>query len=184
MVLSDQLVTGMIISVQDNLFRVEGVTKVNMPKGGNLIKVKLRDLSNHTIAEKNFKISQTLEEVDMKESSLEFLYEEGKNYIFLDTNTIDQVVVSKEIIGDKILYLKEGIEVKGMLYDDKVYLIELPQFLELNIAKILEEEDQENITGTRKATLETGAVIEVPPFVEIGDVIRVNPHTEEYVQRV
>lgn len=182
MVLSNQLVPGMTISVGDKLYRVESSVKVTTPKGAPFIKSRLRELDSEKIVEKSFKLGQTVKDVTLAEKKLEFLYLEGKNYLFLDIGNLEQVLVPPQIIGTKANYLKEGVEIKAAFYGDTIFTIELPQFLELMISKI--ENASVVVNGTKMAILETGAKIEVPSFIEIGDIIKVDTRSDEYVQRM
>ena len=151
----------------------------------SFLKAKLRDLSTHEAIEKNFKPDQLVKDVSLVERKLEFLYPEGKNYLFLDVGNLEQVLVPASIIAEKMNYLKEGIELKASLYGDTVFSVELPQFLELMVAKM---EAPKNVKGDRAglrvAVLETGAKIDVPPFIEVGEYIKIDTKTDEYIQRV
>lgn len=179
MVLSNQISPGMTLLINDKLYRVESVVKVTVPKGTPFIKVKVRDVLTQSIVEKSFKLNQAVKDVSLIERRLEFLYLEGKDYLFLDINNLEQVLVPSAIVGDKVNFLKEGVDVIAALYGDTVFSIELPQFLELMVA-----ETERGGETTRIAVLETGAKIEVPPFIEIGDIIKVETKTKEYIQRV
>lgn len=184
MATSNQLNPGMTISINNNLFRVESVIKVTVPKGTPFIKAKLKDMSTHESIEKNFKLNQPIKDVTLIERKLEFLYPEGEEYNFLDVVNLDQVLVPKGIVGNKVNFLKEGIELKAFFYGETIFAVELPQFLELMVAKTLSDEEGNTVNGTKVAILETGAKIEVPPFIETGDIIKVDTKTEEYIQRV
>lgn len=175
----------MTLTISGKLFRVESCTKVSVPKGAPFIKTKLKELSSHKLVEKNFKLNQSVDDVALKERLLEFLYLEGEKYLFLDIGSLDQILVPADVVGPKVNYLKEGTEVKGFFFGEEVSSIELPQFLELMIAKV-EDKGQGKVQAneTRLALLETGAKIEVPPFIEVGDIIKVDTKTEEYIQRV
>lgn len=181
MVQSSQLSPGMTIAIGKKLFRVESMIKVSVPKGASFIKTTLRDMALNKVEEKNFKPTQQLEEVELEERRLEFLYIEGKNHLFLDIDRLEQLLVPSQVVGDRGDYLTEGTEVKGSIFNDKVYSIELPQFLEIMVSHT---EDNAVNGGNKQAVLETGASIEVPQFVEIGDVIKVDTMTKEYIQRV
>jgi elongation factor P len=185
MVASQQLTPGMTLSIENKLYRVESVVKVTAPKGQPFIKSKLRDLSSDKVLEKNFKVGQDVKDVALEERSLEFLYLEGKSYLFLDIGTLEQVLVPPEVIGDKVNFLKEGIPLQATFYGDTIFSVELPQFLELLVAKTDSALDKNSLSNsTKEAILETGAAIEVPPFIEAGDVIKVDTRTQEYIQRV
>lgn len=187
MVLSNQLHPGMTISVNNKLYRIESSVKVTVPKGTPFIKTKLRDMVTHEIIEKNFKPDQTLKDVSLVERTLEFLYPEGKDYLFLDINSLDQVLIPHQIVGEMVNYLKEGVDVKASFYGESIFAVELPQFLELMVSKIEEKRDKHASSGNgavRFAVIETGAKIEVPPFIEVGDIIKVDTKADEYIQRV
>lgn len=185
MSLATQITPGMTISLDGKIFRVESAVKVSVSKGVPFIKTKLKDLIRDEIVEKNFKTDQAINEVSLLERDLEFLYIEGKDFLFLDTGNLEQVLVSAEVIGDKASYLKEGIEVKAVFYGDTVFSIEPPQFLELMVIKVeLSDLPIHVANSTKIAILETGAKIEVPMFIESGDIIKVDTHTQDYIQRV
>lgn len=183
MVTSNNISPGMIISINGNLYRVESSVKVNVPKGKPFIKTKLFDFSTKEIVEKSFKPDQNIKDVYLTERRLEYLYLESKDHLFLDIGNLEQVLVPAAIVGEKVNFLKEGVEVKAAFYSDTIFSIELPQFLELMIAKV-EGGEGRGPNATRIAVLETGARIEVPPFIDVGDIIKVDTNTEEYIQRV
>jgi elongation factor P len=183
MATSNQLNPGMTISINNKLYRVESTVKVTVPKGTPFIKTKLKDLSTHKTVEKNFKLNQPIKDVSLIEKRLEFLYPEGGEYVFLDIVNLDQVFVPASVVGEKINFLKEGVELKAFFYGETINAVELPQFLELMVAKTQMEGDGSE-GAAKVAVLETGAKIEVPPFIEIGDIIKVDTKTEEYIQRV
>jgi elongation factor P len=175
----------MTISISGKLYRVESAVKVTVPKGSPFMKTKLRDLDSGQLSEKNFKPNQDVEEVLLQERRLEYLYPEGKQYLFLDIGNLEQVMVPHAIIGNKVNYLKEGTEIKAEMFKTTIFTVELPQFLELMVVGI--DTAVESVRGsaaTRIAQLETGARIEVPPFIEVGDIIKVDTESEEYIQRV
>lgn len=183
MVLSNHLNPGMTISVGNKLYRVESSVKVTVPKGTPFIKAKLRDLAANELVEKSFKLNQSIDEVALTERHVEFLYPEGKDYLFLDIDSLEQVLIPSRIVGAHVNYLKEGVDLAASFYGNTIFAIELPQFLELMVAKV-EETKASAANGTRIAVLETGARIETPPFIEVGDIIKVDTKTEEYIQRV
>jgi len=185
MVTSQQLTPGMILSIDGKLYRVESAVKVTVAKGQPFIKTKLRSLANDKPLEKNFKVGQEIKDVSLEERKLEYLYLEGKDYLFLDINRLEQVSVPPDVIGEKINYLKEGIELQASFYGETVFSVELPQFLELMVAKTEPVGEGTNVTNAMKnAVLETGATVKVPLFVDIGDVIKIDTRSGEFVQRV
>jgi len=185
MVASQQIVPGMTLSIDGKLFRVESVVKVTVAKGQPFIKTTLRNLATDKMVEKNFKVGQDVTDVLLDERVIEFLYLEGKSYLFLDIGNLDQVLIPPDVIGDSVNFLKEGTELQATFYGETIFSVELPQFLELMVSKTGEATEKGALSNaTKEAVLETGANIEVPPFIEAGDVIKVDTRTQEYIQRV
>lgn len=186
MVTSTQITPGITIKVGSQLYQVESSVRVTVTKGNPFIKTKLRNLVTNKITEKNFQIGEKIEEISPEEVDLEYLYMEGKEYLFLEFKTLEQIPISASVIGERAEFLKEGVQLKGLAYGGVVFSIELPQFLELMIAQTDGDgEDGMPAANVNKtAVLETGAKLTVPPFIEIGDIVKVDTKTGEFVQRV
>ncbi|MCH9613260.1 MAG: Elongation factor P [Chlamydiia bacterium] len=185
MITSSQITPGMTISIKDEIYRVESTVKVTVAKGVPFIKAKLKNLISDEVLEKNFKLDQEVNEVTMCEKTLEFLYLEGKDYLFLDVDNLEQVLVPASIIEDRVNFLKESIELIANCYGDTIFSVELPQFLELMVVKTEAIESKVSVSNASKiGVLETGAKVEVPLFIESGDIIKVDTHASEYVQRI
>ncbi|MDN3508511.1 MAG: elongation factor P [Candidatus Neptunochlamydia sp.] len=182
---SNQISPGTTLSLDGKIYRVETSLKVTVAKGVPFIKTKLKNLMSDEVIEKNFKLGQAIEEVTLIERRLEFLYLEGKDYLFLDIDELDEVLVSTDVVGDKVNYLKEGIQIKAMFYGETIFSVELPQFIELMIVKLEDSKSKISVSPASKISiLETGAKVEVPLFIEVGDIIKVDTHIGEYVQRI
>lgn len=185
MIKSHHITPGMTLSINGKLYQVESSVKVTVPKGTPFIKTKLRDLTKNKVIEKNFKLNQEINDVSLEQRVLEFLYIEGKDYLFLDIHSFDQVLVPASVVSDKTRYLKEGTELHASFYGDTIFSIELPHFLELMVAKTEGEKEMSPLSNiTKIAILETGARVEVPSFIEVGDIIKVDTKANEYIQRV
>ena len=182
---TDQITQGMTISIEGKVYRVESCVKVTVTKGNPFVKTKLKNLITDEIIEKNFKVGQAVQDIALLEKKLEYLYLEGQDYLFLDVGSLEQVLVPSDVIADKVHFLKEGTEVKAVFYGETVFSVELPQFLEIMVVKTETAQASNPMGNTIKtAFLETGAKLDVPLFVESGDIIKVDTHTREYVQRV
>ncbi len=182
---TNQITPGMTISLEDQIYRVESSVKVTVAKGVPFVKTKLRNLMTEEIIEKNFKVDQEVDNVALSERRLEFLYPEGKDFFFLDIDELENVLVPSTVIGEKVQFLKEGIQLKAMFYGNTVFSIELPQFLELMVVKVEAMEASVAVSSANKiGVLETGAKIEVPLFIESGDVVKVDTSAAEFVQRI
>jgi elongation factor P len=180
-----QLTPGMTIELDDHIYRVDSCVKVSSPKGPAFVKAKLRDLLTDQAMEKNFKLNQPIQEIHLQEHDLEFLYPEKNGYLFLDIISLEQVVVPNKILAEKINFLKEGIAIKAVLYKSQIFSVELPQFLEIMVIKTESADEAIAVSSsTKKATLETGAILDVPLFIEAGDIIKVDTQNNEYIQRV
>jgi len=185
MVTSQQLHPGMTLSIRGKLYRVESCVKVTVPKGTPFVKTRLKELTSDKTIEKNFKLNQTVKDVALIERNLEFLYPEGKHYLFLDIDTLEQILVPMDVIGERINFLKESVQLAAAFYGDMVFSVDLPQFLELMVVSVAEEEGKRQVVNVNKnAVLETGAVIGVPRFIEAGDIVKVDTRTGEFIQRV
>ena len=185
MTTSNQLAPGMTLSVDGKIYRVESCVKVTVAKGVPFIKTKLKNLLSDEVIERNFKLNQPIQDVSLAERKLEYLYLEGKDYLFLDVGNLEQVLVPSSVIAEKVNFLKEGIELKAMFYGHSIFSVELPQFLELMVVKTEASESAVRVANAIKiAILETGAKVEVPMFIESGDIIKVDTQTSEYIQRV
>lgn len=182
MTTANQITPGMTLNIDGKIFRVEASVKVSAAKGTPFVKTKLRNMITDETTERNFKLDQTVQEVSLLERDLEFLYPEGKQFLFLDVGNLEQVLVPNTILGPNVLYLKEGIQVKAMFYGETIFAVELPQFLEIMVVKTEGVENPES--ATKSAVLETGAKVDVPLFIEGGDVIKVDTQTNDYIQRV
>lgn len=182
---NNQINPGMTISLDGKIYRVESSVKVTVAKGVPFIKTKLKNLLTDELIEKNFKVDQPVDEVALTERVLEFLYMEGKDYLFLNVEDLEQILVPASIVSDKVNYLKEGIQVKALFYGETVFSVELPQFLELMVVRIEALPSKLAMSNSGKfAILETGAKVEVPLFIESGDIVKVDTQASEYIQRV
>lgn len=181
MTTSSHLSPGLTIMVGNKLYRVESAVKVTVPKGSPFIKTQLLDLTTNNTIEKSFKLNQSIKEVQLIGRTLEFLYLEGKDYLFLDVGNLEKLIVSSQVVADNSEYLKEGVQVVASFYGDTIFTVELPQFLELMVADVGDKLDS---NGAKPAVLETGAKVKVPSFVQSGDIIKVDTRNHEYIQRV
>lgn len=178
------LTPGMAVKLDNQLHLVESVVKVTVPKGRSFIKVRFKDLTTEKITEKNLEENQKIEEAILVKKKIEYLYKEENDYLFLDVATLEQILIPQEIIGKKIHFLKEGTDVSAMFCGTSIFSIELPQFLEIQVIKTDTIGSEQSTGGHKHATLETGATMTVPSFIESGDVIKIDTTTLEYIQRV
>ncbi len=174
----------MLINVEQNLFRVLDVQHVTPGNLRGFVRVKLRNIRNGALADQKLRSEDSVERATLDERQMQYLYHEGEDYHFMDTSSYEQIHISSEALGDSVNYLKPEMTIQVEFYGEEPVGIELPQAVDLKVM-----ETAPGIKGAtasaqvKPATLETGLVVQVPPFVNPGDLIRVNTETGEYLSR-
>jgi elongation factor P len=168
-----------------NLYKVLDYQHVKQGRGNATIKTKLRNVKTGSTTDKNFQSGGRVQDVRLDHQVVQYLYNDGEHYTFMDTKTYDQPVLSKELIGDAIGFLKENIEVELLTYDGQPIEIALPTTVDLKVADAAPGYKGDTASGGGKpATMETGVVVTVPFFVSVGDTVRVDTRDGSYVTRV
>ncbi len=176
---------GVTFLYEGNLYRVLDYHHHKPGRGNATIRVKTVDLRRGTITEQTFISGDRVQDVRLDYHNVQYLYNDGEFYHFMDLETYDQPAISKEVLGESALYLKEGMECKLTFYEGEPLDIELPTTVDLKVVEAETAVKGDTATGvTKKVTTETGLQVQVPGFVEVGDVIRVNTSTGTYVTRV
>ncbi len=177
---------GMTINYNGEPYKVMLAKFVRMQQRKPVMQTKLKNLITGKVLEYSFKPGERVEEADIDRKKVNFLYQAGSEYVFMDNQTYEQFNIDKEKIGDQIKFLKEGSEVNLFFFNDNPINIELPAKVELKITSTTEGVKGDTAQGrvTKPAILETGAEISVPLFVKEGDMIRINTETGDYVERV
>lgn len=156
-----------------------------MGRGSGFYQVKMRDLKSGRLYEHKFRSNDDVEFVRVEKRPYQYLYNDGDLYYFMSTETYEQVPVQKELIGEQIKYLKENQIVELAFDGEEILAVELPAHVELQVVETEPGVRGDTVTNVLKpAKVETGAVVQVPIFVNEGDVIRVDTRTGEYVERV
>jgi elongation factor P len=155
-------------------------------KGGAVLRIKLRNVRTGATIERSFKSGTKFEEVSMSRRAKQFLYAEGDNFTFMDTETYDQFAVPKEKLGESAKFLAENMEVQAMYLDETEFLgLELPASVTLKVSSTVPGVKGDSVSNMVKpATLENGIEVSVPLFVKEGDSIRVDTRTGEYLERL
>ena len=154
-------------------------------KGGAFVRTRLKSLTSGLVREETFRSGEKVGKPDMQDREMQFLYEEGGQFCFMDTASYEQIYISKDQLGEKHQFLQEQIQVSVLLYEGNPLDIELPNFVELTIAHTEPGVKGDTASGaTKPATLETGAVVLVPLFINEGDAVKVDTRTGQYVERV
>lgn len=179
-----QIRKGMILEVDGGLFQVHSFTHVTPGKGQAVMQTRLRNLHTGSLAEKRFRSSESVEVARRDSRTMQYLYKDGDLYSFMDMETYEQIGLTAEKLGDGLPYLMENMEVTVVYINDQALSVELPGVVELEVTET--EPAVKGATAaaqTKPATLETGLVIQVPPFVGTGDRVRVDTATGLYLTR-
>jgi len=182
---TNDLRTGVTVEIDGDVYMVVDFQHVKPGKGAAFVRTKIKNIKTGQVFERTFRAGEKLNRAIIERKTLQYLYSEGDIYHFMDTQTFEQIAINKDQIGESINYLKENIEVMVMFYEGISIGIEMPTFVELEVSQTEPGFKGDTATGGSKpATLETGAIVQVPLFINIGDIIRVDTRTGEYLSRV
>ena len=175
---------GQTVKVDDKLYAIVDYQHVKLGKGGAVYQTKLKNLVDGTIQNIRLRAEEMIEEAYLDKRAYEYLYSAGSEHVLMDSQTFDQISLDDEAFGDGKKYLKPNSQLQVSMYEGKPLLIELPNTVDLEVSDTSPEIKGATATNQNKpATLETGLVVQVPPFVKIGDVIRVDTRSGEYLTR-
>jgi elongation factor P len=175
---------GLRIDWEGKPFLIVEFQHVKPGKGGAFVRTKLKNLINGRVIEQTFRSGEKVGRPDLEEKEMQYLYREGDKFIFMDNNSYDQVEMTREQVGDQTHFLQENINLKVLYYKQEPIGIELPTFVELVVTATDPGIKGDTASGGSKpATLETGAVIQVPLFISEGDKLRIDTRTGAYMER-
>ncbi len=176
---------GLTLQMEGQIFQVVDFQHVKPGKGGAFVRMSLRNLKNGRVIDRTLNSGASLDIVRVEGRDVQFLYRDAEEYHFMDQESYDQVTLGKEMIADNDIWMKDGIICRISFLDSVPLSMEVPYFLELEITQTAPGVKGDTVSGSGKpATLETGAVVQVPFFVDQGDIIRVDTRTKEYLDRI
>jgi elongation factor P len=184
MISSTQMRPGMVIKFNNDLFSVFSVAHRTPGNLRGFVQAKMRSLRNGSMIEHRFSSEDRVERAILDEVEMEYLYDDGENYYFMNTENFEQTHLSKELLGDAVSYLIPQLKVKVEFYEGKAISVELPATIDMTVV-----ETEPGIKGasvsnvTKPAKMETGLVVQVPPFIKEGEKIRVNTSEGAYLER-
>ncbi len=174
-----------VLNFKDDLWAVVEFQHVKPGKGVAFVRTRLKNVRTGKVVEQTFRSGEKMDIVKLEEKSMQYLYPEGEHFVFMDTSNYEQAHVPKELIGDKIKYMKEGEICSVRFNEGNAVVLEIPNFIALRIVKTDPGVKGDTVSGSGKpATLETGAVVQVPFFLSEGELIRVDTRTNTYLERV
>jgi elongation factor P len=185
MISTGELKKGATIELDGKLYSILDYAHIKMGRGSAQVRIKFRDVRSGAIIEQTFQAGTKFQRARVERREMQYLYNDGEFFYFMNTETFEQIPVSADKVGDAAKYLKENDTCELVLYGDEVIGVELPITVELLVTDTEPGFKGDTATGgTKPATLETGLVVQVPLFVEPGTKIRVNTETGQYIERV
>ena len=176
---------GQTVKIDGKLYAIVNYQHVKLGKGGAVYQTKLKSLTDGSIQSIRLRSEETVEEAYLDRRTYEYLYSSGSEHVLMDVRTFDQVTLGDDAFGDGQKFLKPNTQLQVSMYEGRPVIVELPNTVDLEVTDTPPEIKGATATSQNKpATLETGLVVSVPPFIKVGEVIRVDTRTSEYVTRV
>jgi elongation factor P len=180
-----ELKRGTTLILDNDPYVVTVYDFVKPGKGQAMYRTKLRNMISGSIVERTFRSGDSFEPASLDQRNVQYLYREGDNYVFMDNKTYDQFTLPEDALGDAKNYLIDNLEVEILFFRDKPIGVNVPNFINLRVVKC-EPWSKGDTSGSdsKPATMETGVVLRVPPFINEGDMIQIDTRTGEYLSRV
>ena len=180
-----RLKKGMLVKLENDLYRVLDLQHVTPGNLRGFVRAKFRNIRNGTLSDQKLRSEDFLERAVLDEREMQYLYKDGDSYHFMDTSTYDQLHIDAEVLGDAANYLVPDATINVEFYGTEPVGIELPQTVDLKVVETVPGIKGATASAQVKpATLETGLVVQVPPFINIGDAVRVSTETGEYLRKL
>lgn len=181
---TNDLRNGMTLDLPEGLFGVVEFQHVKPGKGGAFVRTKLKNVRTGAVIERTFRADERVEQAIVEKREMQFLYRDSNEYVFMDSVSYDQIQVSPESLGDAASYLKESDSAVLQMFGNEIVGVDLPAAVELTVSETDPGVQGDRVSGARKpATVETGLVLQVPLFVNVGDRIKVDTRSGEYITR-
>ena len=176
---------GLKIEIEGEPFVIVDFQHVKPGKGSAFVRTRIKSLTSGNVLERTFKSGDKVGSPDLEEKTMQYLYHEGDTYLFMDQKNYEQISMEREALGDAVNYLKDESVVRVLFHNGRSIGVELPIFVELKVVEAKPSVRGDTATGgTKLATLESGVIVQVPLFVEEGEVIKVDTRDGSYVERV
>ncbi len=184
MINATQIRRGMVLKIEGKLFKVLEATHITPGKGQALMQTKLRNLNDQTLLDYRFRSKDKVEQAYLEKTEMEFLYQDGNDYVFMNLVNYEQIKLTKDVIGDEVDYLIPNVVFSIEMHEGSPVGVEPPLTLDIKVIKtepFLKGATQS--ASSKPAELETGITINVPPFIKEGDVIRIDTRDNKYLER-
>jgi elongation factor P len=184
MVSTNNLKNGMTLSIDGELWRVEYFQHVKPGKGGAFVRTTLKGVRSGKTIDRTFRAGENVEQAILTKRSLQYLYRDGDDYVFMDTGHFEQSMVPEAALGDGVKWIKEGDTLELVFHEDAVVDVNLPASVELEVTETEPGLQGDRVSGaTKPATLQTGAVVQVPLFINVGERVKVDTRSGQYLSR-
>lgn len=184
LVAATQLRVGNVILHQNDLHRIMELTHVTPGNWRGFVRTKLRNLRSGLQTEYRFRSEEKADRVSLEQQEMEYLYQSGEDYFFMNSETYEQISLTKDELGDSVQYLTPNLKIRVDLYEAKPVGVSLPKTVDLTVTDAPPAMKSATVTNELKpATMETGLVVRVPSFIGVGDVVRVDTETGNYLSR-
>ncbi|MCT7960612.1 elongation factor P [Laspinema sp. D1] len=184
MISSNDFRTGVTIELDGVVWRVVEFLHVKPGKGSAFVRTKLKNVQNGSVIERTFRAAESVPQATLEKNTMQYTYREGEQLVFMDMGTYDEARLSEQQIGDRVKYLKEGMEVNVVRWGEQVLEVELPNSVVLEVTQTDPGIKGDTATGgTKPATVETGAEVMVPLFITIGERIKIDTRNDSYLGR-
>lgn len=185
MITAGDFKNGITIELDGSVYQIVEFQHVKPGKGAAFVRTKLKNIKDGGVIERTFRPTEKCPTARIDRIEMQYLYADGDLYNFMNTETFDQIALTKDAIGDAMKFVKENDMVKMLSYNGEIFSVEPPLFVELEVTETEPGFKGNTTTGaTKPATVETGAEVAVPLFVNIGDKIQIDTRTGEYLKRV
>ena len=185
MVAAGDFKNGLTVEIDGNIYQIMEFQHVKPGKGAAFVRSKLKNVETGQVVERTFRAGEKVAKAMLDRREMQYLYKEGADFVMMDLETYEQLPVAESAIGDGVKYLKENMNVQILMHDGRIIGVDLPNFVELEVVDTPPSEKGNTAQGgTKPATLEGGAVVNVPFFINIGDKLRIDTRTNEYLDRV
>ena len=185
MISVNDLKNGLTLELDNGLWSVVEFLHVKPGKGAAFVRSKLKNVITGQVVEKTFRAGEKVAKAMLNRKEMQYLYKAGEEFVMMDLESYEQLQLTKDQVGDGVKYMKEDMIVQVLMHDTKIIGVDIPAHVELEVVDTPPAEKGNTAQGgTKPATLETGAVVNVPFFVANGDVIRVDTRSNEYLDRV
>lgn len=184
MISTNQFKVGMTIRFEGETYRIVEYQHVKPGKGGAFVRTKLRNIATGALIDRTFRPEQKFEQLRTESKPMTYLYEEPDQVVFMDNETFEQLALPKSTLGDRLDFMTVNMQVEVIYIDGEPFDVELPTFVDLKVVETAAGVRGDTVSGgSKSAVLEGGATVQVPLFIEPGDVVRIDTRTREYVTR-